>query len=188
MDSPPPKSSFTMTLNATTTSTPKARNSQYIFYNLAESIYLYSYCSGVVRREVPSQFCWQYFGGGGGEYSVLFNLCIIFSGPIVFKVVPNCQSSFCFFPYSYPHIQLALYHPSFEDRGWKPCGAAEVAAAACLHAGGEAKGQEEGNPRPSEAIIKPQLNRRQNVKRVPIKHTALFSTQSSYGQLCRTCV
>lgn len=188
MDSPPPKSSFTMTLNATTTSTPKARNSQYIFYNLAESIYLYSYCPGVVRREVPSQFCWQYFGGGGGEYSVLFNLCIIFSGPIVFKVVPNCQSSFCSFPYSYPHIQLALYHPSFEDRGWKPCGAAEVAAAACLHAGGEAKGQEEGNPRPSEAIIKPQLNRRQNVKRVPIKHTALFSAQSSYGQLCRTCV
>ena len=50
-------------------------------------------------------------------------------------------------------------------------------AAAFLHAGSEAKGQE-GNPRPSEAIIKPQLNRRQNLKRVPTKHTALFLAQS----------
>ena len=56
-------------------------------------------------------------------------------------------------------------------------------AAAFSHAGSEAKGQE-GNPRPSEAIIKPQVNRRQNVKRVQTKHTVLFLAESSSRQLC----
>lgn len=103
--------------------------------------------------------------------------------PQLYSKAFQAVSFFCSFSYSYPHILLVLHRPSIKDRGWKPRGVAEVVAAAFFHAGREAKGQE-GNPCPSEAIIKPQLNRRQNVKRVQTKHTALFSAEISSRQLC----
>lgn len=93
------------------------------------------------------------FEGGGREYSVLFNLCIIFfQAQLYSKVFQAVRALSAPFPIHIRTSSLLCTPSLFEDLGWKR-GASEVAAA-FLHAGSEAKGQE-GNPRPSEAIIKP---------------------------------